>query len=99
MPAALPRRGSRRRPATAYNYGVGATDERIDGTVVAWDDEAGVGRIEGDDGHPYFALFSYIHVDGYRTLEVGERVRVRWKGRYQDDLRAPESIRRVVDLS
>lgn len=44
------------------------------GRVKWFDSKKGYGFIEGDDGKDLFVHFSSIQVEGYKTLEQGERV-------------------------
>ena len=54
------------------------------GTVRWWKDEKGYGRITADDGEVLFAHFSALSMDGFRTLEEGQRVSFAWNGGIQD---------------
>lgn len=44
------------------------------GTVKWFDDEKGFGFIEGEDEEDLFVHYSDIRIDGYKTLEEGDRV-------------------------
>ena len=44
------------------------------GTVKWFNSEKGYGFITGEDGKDVFAHFSQINVDGYKTLEEGQKV-------------------------
>ncbi|MBA5850190.1 cold-shock protein [Clostridium sp. cel8] len=44
------------------------------GTVKWFNAEKGFGFITGEDGKDVFAHFSQINVDGYKTLEEGQKV-------------------------
>jgi CspA family cold shock protein len=45
-----------------------------EGTVKWFSNEKGFGFIERDDGDDVFVHFSQIEVDGYKSLEQGQRV-------------------------
>lgn len=44
------------------------------GTVKWFNGTKGYGFITGEDGNDYFVHFSAINVDGFKTLEEGQRV-------------------------
>ncbi|AAK78783.1 CspA family cold shock protein [Clostridium acetobutylicum] len=44
------------------------------GTVKWFNGEKGFGFITGEDGNDVFAHYSQINVDGYKTLEEGQKV-------------------------
>ncbi|OPJ58294.1 cold-shock protein [Clostridium oryzae] len=44
------------------------------GTVKWFNSEKGFGFITGEDGKDVFAHFSQINVDGYKTLQEGQKV-------------------------
>ena len=46
----------------------------MSGTVNWFNSEKGYGFITGEDGKDVFAHFSQINVDGYKTLEEGQKV-------------------------
>ncbi|WP_446896968.1 cold-shock protein [Clostridium sp. LBM24168] len=46
----------------------------MSGTVKWFNGEKGYGFITGEDGKDVFAHFSQINVDGYKTLEEGQKV-------------------------
>ena len=46
----------------------------LTGTVRWWKDEKGYGRVTGDDGYIYFAHFSALQMEGYKSLREGQRV-------------------------
>lgn len=46
----------------------------MNGTVKWFNSEKGFGFITGEDGKDVFAHFSQINVDGYKTLEEGQKV-------------------------
>jgi len=51
--------------------------ERIDGTVKWFSNERGYGFVIADDDPDdaeYFVHYSYIDMDGYKTLRAGQRV-------------------------
>jgi cold shock protein len=50
--------------------------QRLEGTVVSFNDDRGFGFIRPDDGgEDYFVRFTAMVMDGYRSLPVGRRVR------------------------
>ncbi len=57
---------------------------RRTGTVRWFKEEKGYGRITADDGEVLFVHFMSIEVDGYRSLEEGQRVSFVWRGGIQD---------------
>ena len=64
------------------------------GTVRWFKNEKGYGRITGDDDYFYFVSFSSIQVEGYKTLEPGQRVTFEWQGGRADHGRkAAENVR------
>jgi cold shock protein len=52
------------------------SDERIDGVVKWFNAERGYGFVlrDGDGDNEYFVHYSYIQMDGYKTLRPGQRV-------------------------
>jgi len=52
------------------------SEERVDGTVKWFNAERGYGFIvqDGDDESEYFVHYSYIDMDGYKTLKAGQKV-------------------------
>ncbi len=48
--------------------------ERVIGTVKWFSSEKGYGFIEREDGPDVFVHFSAIQMEGFRTLEEGQRV-------------------------
>ena len=46
----------------------------MNGTVKWFNADKGFGFITGDDGVDVFAHFSQIQVDGFKTLEEGQKV-------------------------
>ena len=54
------------------------------GTVRWWKDDKGYGRIPADDGEVLWAHFSGLAMEGYRTLQKGQRVSFVWNGGIQD---------------
>ncbi len=44
------------------------------GTVKWFNAEKGFGFITGEDGQDVFAHFSQINIDGFKTLEEGQKV-------------------------
>jgi len=46
----------------------------MNGTVKWFNAEKGFGFITGEDGTDVFAHFSQINVDGFKTLEEGQKV-------------------------
>ena len=46
----------------------------MNGTVKWFNSEKGFGFITGDDGRDVFAHFSQINVDGFKTLDEGQKV-------------------------
>jgi cold shock protein len=50
--------------------------QRIEGTVVIYDDDRGFGFIRPDDeGDDYFVRWTEVVMDGFKSLAVGARVR------------------------
>ena len=71
------------------------------GTVRWWKDDKGYGRINASDGSVLFCHFSFIQLDGFRSLREGEGVEFerelapgpngpRWEARRVVPLRQPE---------
>jgi len=52
------------------------SEERVSGTVKWFNAERGYGFVMKDDDESteYFVHFSYISMDGYKTLRAGQRV-------------------------
>lgn len=52
------------------------SDEIYNGVVKWFNSERGYGFIvrEGDESNEYFVHFSYINMDGYKTLRAGQEV-------------------------
>ena len=46
----------------------------MNGTVKWFNPEKGFGFITGEDGTDVFAHFSQINIDGFKTLEEGQKV-------------------------
>ena len=46
----------------------------VNGTVKWFNAEKGFGFISKDDGEDIFAHYSQINIDGYKTLEEGQKV-------------------------
>ena len=46
----------------------------MNGTVKWFNPEKGFGFITGEDGKDVFAHFSQINIDGFKTLEEGQKV-------------------------
>ncbi len=46
----------------------------MNGTVKWFDADKGFGFITGEDGTDVFAHFSQIQIDGFKTLEEGQKV-------------------------
>ncbi|NDI77338.1 MULTISPECIES: cold-shock protein [Psychrilyobacter] len=46
----------------------------LKGTVKWFNDDKGFGFISAEDGNDYFAHFSQIKKDGFKTLQEGEEV-------------------------
>ncbi len=46
----------------------------MNGTVKWFNGDKGFGFITGDDGVDVFAHFSQIQIDGFKTLEEGQKV-------------------------
>jgi cold shock CspA family protein len=63
----------------------------IEGTISHLRLEKGTGHVAGDDGQEYWFHIANIIPEGYRALEVGDRVRLRWRDRFH------ETGRRAVD--
>jgi CspA family cold shock protein len=73
-----------------------APGESMTGTVRWFKNEKGYGRITGDDDYFYFVHFSSIQVEGYRTLEPGQRVTFEWHGgRADHNRKVAENVRPV----
>jgi CspA family cold shock protein len=82
-------------PLDLVNGGIDL-DEPMTGTVRWFKNEKGYGRITGDDDYYYFVHFSAIRVEGYQTLEPGQRVSFEWHGRRADHGRkAAENVRPI----
>ncbi len=52
------------------------SDERVDGVVKWFNAERGYGFVlkDGDESTEYFVHYSYIQMDGYKTLRAGQQV-------------------------
>ena len=46
----------------------------LKGSVKWFNEEKGFGFIKGEDGNDYFAHFSQINKEGFKTLKEGEEV-------------------------
>ena len=46
----------------------------LKGTVKWFNDDKGFGFIQAEDGNDYFAHFSQINKEGFKTLKEGEEV-------------------------
>ena len=44
------------------------------GTVRSWNNAEGHGRIQADAGDVLWCHFSFLNMDGFKTLSVGQRV-------------------------
>ena len=55
---------------------ISMADDRVSGTVKWFSSERGYGFIikDGDDKNEYFTHYSYIIMDGYKTLKPGQKV-------------------------
>jgi cold shock protein len=81
-------------PVPDLEHGGAALGQEVTGTVRWFKNEKGYGRITGDDDYFYFVHFSSIEVDGYKTLEAGQRVIFEWLGQRADHMRkAAEHVR------
>ena len=69
-------------------------DVRLSGTVRWLKEENGYGRITADDGEVLFVHFSSIEIQGYRSLDPGERVTFVWAGgEHAHGCRIAEAVR------
>jgi len=52
------------------------SDERVSGTVKWFNAERGYGFVlkDGDEANEYFVHYSYIQMEGYKTLRAGQDV-------------------------
>jgi len=52
------------------------TEERLNGTVKWFNATRGYGFVfkDGDEEEEYFVHYSYIQMDGYKTLKAGQKV-------------------------
>lgn len=52
------------------------SEERVSGVVKWFNAERGYGFVlkDGDDDHEHFVHYSYIQMDGYKTLRAGQKV-------------------------
>jgi len=52
------------------------SEERVNGTVKWFNSERGYGFLvqEDDDEVEYFVHYSYIEMEGYKTLKAGQKV-------------------------
>jgi len=50
--------------------------ERVDGTVKWFNAERGYGFVleDGDESNEYFVHYSYVQMEGYKTLRAGQKV-------------------------
>ena len=51
-------------------------EERVNGTVKWFNAERGYGFVleDGDESNEYFVHYSYVQMDGYKTLRAGQNV-------------------------
>jgi len=52
------------------------SEERVSGTVKWFNAERGYGFVlkDGDEATEYFVHYSYIQMEGYKTLRAGQKV-------------------------
>jgi len=52
------------------------SEERVNGTIKWFNSERGYGfcTMDGDEVAEYFLHYSYINMDGYKTLKAGQKV-------------------------
>ena len=55
------------------------SDDRVIGVVKWFNAERGYGFVlkDGDETNEYFVHYSYINMDGYKTLRAGQKVSFR----------------------
>ena len=70
---------------------------RRTGTVRWFKADKGYGRITADDGEVLFVHFSSVVIDGYKSLEVDQRVEFTWNGGVVDHGRHAAEDVRVLD--
>jgi CspA family cold shock protein len=63
-------------------------DSLMKGTVESYSEQKGFGFIKQDDGEKAFFYRASINMSGYKTLNIGDRVRFELKG----NVRGPEAI-------
>jgi CspA family cold shock protein len=51
-------------------------EERVNGTVKWFNAERGYGFVleDGDESNEYFVHYSYVQMEGYKTLRAGQKV-------------------------
>lgn len=51
-------------------------EERVNGTVKWFNAERGYGFVleDGDESSEYFVHYSYVQMEGYKTLRAGQKV-------------------------
>jgi len=52
------------------------SEERVNGTIKWFNSERGYGfcTMDGDEGNEYFLHYSYINMEGYKTLKAGQKI-------------------------
>jgi CspA family cold shock protein len=69
----------------------------LQGPVRWFSNEKGYGRITGDDGYVYFVHFSVLEMEGYKSLQEGQRVEFTRGEAMADHGRAGAMNVRVID--